>query len=192
MTLLQQLPLLARRSWRAPRQAPAQLFRLTADLPALPYDALVVSAGGQDQLSPSLVAALDTLPPSEPDHRDVRHRVLAMAAELRDLGDECADLSPSELTAAASSDVYDLATRYASLLAASACLGVWMHHDGANHFMGDPAWLLAVLLRLGARPGTPPPPLPLHIEQRLFEELLNRQRHVRSYGLNARRLPGSA
>jgi alkylation response protein AidB-like acyl-CoA dehydrogenase len=184
-TILPQLPMLARRSWRTPEAAPDELFRLDADLPALPFDRLAVTAAGQDHLSGSLLAGLDA---EGADHRAVSDLAERFAAELRVLADECAELPPGELGVAAGPRSADLATRYGLVLAASACLSVWRHNGDRDPFLGDPAWLLAALTRLSAQQRGEPADLPEHVERRLYAELMDRHEDVRGFDLTNRRV----
>jgi hypothetical protein len=80
--------------------------------------------------------------------------------------------------------------RYASVLVASACLQVWRQASGRDPFLGDPMWLRAMWDRLSALSGRRPGPLPDHIEERLFAELLSRHEELRCFGLSNRRFAG--
>jgi alkylation response protein AidB-like acyl-CoA dehydrogenase len=192
MTILPQLPLLARRSWGSTPAPPAALFDLEASLPPLPYTGLSVSGAGRDHLSSALAAILDEPTPGDPEHRMVNHRAAAFRSGLRELAAHCAGLPVTELAATASSEAYDLATGYVHVLVASACLGVWRYQaGGTDPFLGDPAWLLAVLHRLPVRPSAGPRrPLPKYLEERLFAELLDRYHSGHTLGLTRRQLPG--
>jgi alkylation response protein AidB-like acyl-CoA dehydrogenase len=196
MTLLPQLPQLARRSWLVAEPAPASIYLLDGPLPALPFDGLALAAGGQDHLTAGLIAAHEDLAGDRASHvsqRD-RHALRALTAwfvaELTALKSACGALAPHELTASAPAESYDLAARYAVVLAASACVNVWWHNQDHDRFVGDPAWLVAALGRLAARPGTAPPPLPDDASARLFAELVTRYEAGHGFDLANRALPG--
>nr|AGS49325.1 butyryl-CoA dehydrogenase [uncultured bacterium esnapd2] len=159
MTLLPQLPLLAKRSWQKDHDVPAELFRLDAEVGPIAFDRLRISAGGQDHLMST----------SLPDH---------FLAELKTLTELCATLPAKELLATASPASYDLTTRYATTLMASCCTQVWQHNQDVE-FVGDPRWIEAVLHRL-ANPGGY---LPDELTSFLFAELLNRHENGRDFGL---------
>jgi alkylation response protein AidB-like acyl-CoA dehydrogenase len=160
LTILPQLPQMARRSWSSQRTASRELFAPGDDLPPLSFDALRLSATGQDHLLP--------LAGSDPGVPEIRQDVEALAGDLRDLTAECAGLPPIELSVAASSETYDLTTRYVRFLMLACCQGFWREHRDDGSFLGDPAWLIAVVTRL-TRGELPPA-----VELRLFAELLRR------------------
>lgn len=189
MSLLPQLPLLARRSWPAEQPAPEELFRLDAPLPPIPFDQLAVSAGGRERLSSSLAAGLAAEPAVGRDHPEVRSIGRYLGGELRRLIEECAHLPAAERSVAASSASYDLTHRYVNVLVAAACLELWRTNQ--NHpdpFLRDPAWLAATLTRIPLRPGSPSGRLPEHLERPLFDELIERYESATSLGLVRRRL----
>ncbi|GAA1226054.1 acyl-CoA dehydrogenase [Streptomyces rhizosphaericus] len=183
VSLLPQLPLLARRSWSADTAAPAGLFRSGGDLPPLDIRRLAISAGGRESLSTSLRAGLAAMPDgSGPAHTALRARGEHFVGELGRLAEECIALSPSDLSVAADSRVYDLTTRYVHVLVAAACFETWRHAcAGGDAFLSDPAWAAAALHRLRAPLGAPRPALPDALEEALWHELLHR--HDRSLGL---------
>nr|ARU08071.1 MlcI [uncultured bacterium] len=159
MTMLPQLPLLAKRSWQKDHDVPAELFRLDAEVGPIAFDQLRISAGGQDHL----------MPVELPD---------PFRAELETLTKLCASLPAKELVATAGPASYDLTTRYATTLMASCCVQVWQHNQDVE-FVGDPRWADAVLHRL-ANPGGY---LPDDLVSFLFAELLNRHEDGRDFGL---------
>lgn len=197
MTLLPQLPLLARRSRLAAEPAPAGCFTLDGPLPELAFDGLALAAGGHDHLTCALCTVHDRLGDDRTDaasQRD-RHALRALTArftaELAQLRSACSALSPHELTAAAAVDSYELAARYAVVLAASACVNVWWHNQDRGGIAREPEWLIAALARLAARLGTPPPPpLADAAAARLFSELVARHEAGHSFDLANRALPG--
>ncbi len=189
VSLLPQLPLLARRSWTADRDAPAELFDLDGPLPPVPFGELRVSAGGRDRLSPSLAAAVQALAAEHgPDYRQARVLAEAFLQELRTVASDAAALPLTELAVTASPHSYDLTTRYIRILAATACLQVWRHqqHRG-DPFLQDPAWLAAALHRLGPpwAGGSAPAvaPLPEPTGARLFAELVDRHESGHGFGI---------
>jgi alkylation response protein AidB-like acyl-CoA dehydrogenase len=192
MTILPQLPAMARRSWLSGEGAPDGLFRLGGELPPLAFERLALSSGGQDHLSGSLAACHAWLAGADaaPDPE-----LLGLAeiflAELGELKRQSAALAPEELTAMASPESYALAARYALVLAASACLNLWrVNPDSADPLLRDPVWIVAVLTRLAARLGKRPALLPESVSERLAEHLQRRYRHALSFDLSQTPLPG--
>ncbi|MEU6223129.1 acyl-CoA dehydrogenase [Streptomyces sp. NPDC047042] len=185
MSLLPQLPLLARRTWDRPgTEAPGDLFALDRALPPLRYDRLALHAAGRDPVVGSLHALTDTT--WAPDHADLRTAVLADHAELTELAAVCGQLSPVDLGIDARPEHYDLVTRYVRLLSRTACVQVWRHAAPAG-FLADPAWVRAALHR--STPGSHRPgPLPAPVEDRLYAELADRHTSGRSFGLTGRPL----
>jgi hypothetical protein len=185
---LPQLPQLARRSWLVAEPAPASVFAIDGELPALALDRLALSAGGCDRLTAALIAAYDGL--ADDGEHALCAPIARFVAELAALKIRCAALSPYELTASASADSYELAARYAVVLAASACVNVWRHNQD-RAFVRDPAWLVVALDRLAALLGAAaPPPPPDAIASRLFDELVARYQAGRSFDHADRVLPG--
>ncbi|GAA3093438.1 acyl-CoA dehydrogenase [Streptosporangium carneum] len=192
MTILPQLPMLARRSWSTADPAPAGLFRQDADLPPVPFAQLSVTAGGQDSLSAGLAGVLEaTSAGADRDERRVRDLAGRFLAELRELTETCADLPPGERTFAAGSDAYDLASRYTAVLMAAACLETWRHNRD-DPFLGNPAWLIAALGRHAGRLDGRTPELPEDVEKTLYAELLDRHEKGVSFGLSSRRFAGGS
>jgi alkylation response protein AidB-like acyl-CoA dehydrogenase len=189
MTLLPQLPLLARRSWLAAEPAPAECFVLDGPLPELAFDGLALAAGGHDHLTAALRAVHDQLA----DRPALRALTARFLAELAELQSACRALAPHELTATAAVESYELAARYAVVVAASACVNVWWHNQDRDGIARDPEWLTAALARLAARLGTAPPgplPLPDAAVARLFGELVVRHEAGHGFDLANRALPG--
>ncbi|QFR02143.1 acyl-CoA dehydrogenase [Streptomyces phaeolivaceus] len=185
MSLLPQLPLLARRTWARPgTEPPGDLFALAEALPPLRYDRLALHAAGRDPVTGSL----HTLPDASwaPDHTDLRTAVRRDHTALVELAAECASLSPVDLGVDARPEHYDLVTRYVRLLSRTVHVQVWRHaHPG--DFLADPAWLRAALHRSAPGPHGPGP-LPAPVEDALLTELLDRRATGRSFGLTARPL----
>ncbi|MDX3231794.1 acyl-CoA dehydrogenase [Streptomyces sp. ME19-01-6] len=185
MSLLPQLPLLARRTWGGPgTEAPGELFALAEALPPLRFDRLALHAAGRDPVAGSLHALADA--PWAPDHADLRAALGDDRAELADLASVCERLSPVELGVDARPEHYDLVTRYVRLLSRTTCAQVWRHARPGD-FLADPAWLRAALHRSAPGPRRPGP-LPGPVEDALFAELLDRRAAGRSFGLTGRPL----
>ncbi|MFG2465094.1 acyl-CoA dehydrogenase [Streptomyces canus] len=183
-TVLPQLPRLARKGWLDDTQPPAAVFRLGADLPPLPFERLSVGSGGRDSLSASLTAALGS---PELDG-GLSHLVSVIATEQADLRRECAALTPADLSVAARPEALRLAARYAAVLAAVACVNVWLHNrDRHDAFLGEPHWAVAALGRIAERVGRDPGPRSPHLTERLSAEVLARHRDRRGFGLSNRR-----
>ena len=206
-TIIPQLPRLARTAWFRDEPAPRGLFRVRDPLPPLDPGRLGLAAGS-DGLACSLDGAARTL--SEECGQRLGEYAEPLAAlahemeeELRGLQRECAAVPAKDRTALASPRAYAIADRYALLLAAAACLGVWRHQGGrpgdhpADHrgsrpgeesdspvgFLADPCWLAVALVRLGKRLGRPLPKLPPGWEETLLDEVLARYHEARSYDL---------
>jgi hypothetical protein len=141
-SIIPQLPALAKRSWLDAAPAPDALFDLGAPLPALRWHELALNSRGTD----SVTAVLPAL--YEQCRGELRTVVADLVAALADLKAECAQLAPRDRTLIAGPRSFDLAHRYAVLVAASACLGVWSRR---SDFLGDPAWVTAALRRLAER-----------------------------------------
>ncbi|KFG08668.1 MULTISPECIES: acyl-CoA dehydrogenase [Streptomyces] len=185
MSLLPQLPLLARRTWAGPGSEPPDgLFALAEALPPLRYDLLALHAAGRDPVAGSLHALADTS--WEAGHADLRTAVGDDRTDLADLAAVCEGLSPVELGVDARPETYDLVTRYVRLLTRTVCVQVWRHAPSGD-FLADPAWLRAVLHRSASGPYGPGP-LPAPVEGALLAELLDRRDTGRSFGLTGRPL----
>lgn len=192
-TVLPQLPRLARRSWCAGDEAPADVFRLDAPLPPLPFASLAAASNGNDSLVAALHAAADDIghfPGPRPDR--LRRLAARFVAEAGDLRRECAALPPRDLTVSARPQALDLVRRYASVLAASACINVWRHNRASrDDFLADPAWLVAALRRLAGAGRTDDTEADADlITGALVAELRERAREGRSFDLSGRPLPG--
>ncbi|WP_051466509.1 acyl-CoA dehydrogenase [Actinomadura oligospora] len=172
VTILPQLPRLARRAWFEGGPAPAGLFRLGGDLPPLDFGALRPGAPRSDGLSGTLVETAETCSDGVVGRFAARFR-----DELDRLRRDCAALGPRDLTIDARPEAYALAGRYTVVLAAAACLGVGRHgRDGLGDL--DERWLPAALDRLDRRLGGPPvltEPERRDLEEAMFR--LARERH---------------
>jgi hypothetical protein len=109
---------------------------------------------------------------------------------MRALREQCAALPDITHAALVDPRVCALADRYALVLAAAACLGVWQGQDGTGTFLSDPAWAVLALTRIGRRLGVPVPELPENTTKAVLEEVLARYRDHRSFDLYDTQLAG--
>ncbi|MFD3471852.1 acyl-CoA dehydrogenase [Streptomyces sp. NPDC058682] len=184
-TIIPQLPRLARMSWLSDAPAPAELFHLDLPLPDLDFERLAITAGRQDPL-------MATLTDVEPELRAdpvLGPLVSQLHDELRDLKRDCGELSPRDRTPLAGPVSFQLAERYAMLLAAAACLGIWRHNaDNPSSFLRDIGWLTGALSRLTARLGYPPVLGAEGVQPEIYRELAHRHATGRGFDLTGRRL----
>jgi alkylation response protein AidB-like acyl-CoA dehydrogenase len=185
VTVLPQLPRLARRSWLADPAAPPCVFQLASSLPALDFARLAAGSPRSDSLAATLVEAAEGA---------ARHGLVGrLAARFRDeliaLRAQCTALAPRDLTLDARRHAFAAADRYTVVLAAAAALGVWSQCPDTL----DETALVGVLDRLlGRLPG----PAVLtqaqraEAEARLLDELFSRHRGRRLFDLTARPIPG--
>ncbi|MFH9728019.1 acyl-CoA dehydrogenase [Streptomyces sp. NPDC017254] len=185
VSLLPQLPLLARRAWREYRTPPASLFAPGEELPPLDFKALALSAGGRESLSTSIAAGLAGLPDGGgAAYGLLRTHAERFAREPARLAEACAALDPGELSVAASPYAYDLTTRYTTLLTAAACLGTWSRaHRTGTPELSEPDWAAAALHRLSTPRGAAARALPRPLEDALWERLVERHRTGGGYTL---------
>ncbi|MFH8579713.1 acyl-CoA dehydrogenase [Streptomyces zaomyceticus] len=185
VSLLPQLPLLARRAWRECRTPPAALFAPGEELPPLDFGALALSAGGRESLSTSIAAGLAELPDGGGTaYGLLRAHAERFAREPARLAEACAALDPGELSVAASPYAYDLTTRYTTLLTAAACFGMWSwaRRTGVPE-LSEPDWAAAALHRLSTPRGAAARALPRPLEDALWERLVERHRTGGGYTL---------
>ncbi|WP_458246972.1 acyl-CoA dehydrogenase [Streptomyces sp. MAI_2237] len=188
--LVPQLPRLARTTWFTAAEPPAQLFRPGTPLPAFDHHTLAHFGSG-DLLSATLVAAaerLTTHPRPGPVPTALAHLAHRFVTELKTLQKRCAAL-PGATGTAFDPLACVLADRYALILAAAACLGVWEQADDGS-FLADPAWAVVALTRLGRRLGLQVPDLPAPAQAAVLAEVLQRCRDQRSLDLYATPLAG--
>lgn len=185
--LIPQLPRLARHSWFSSPPASAELFRFGTPLPDAELARLEMTAAADDRLAGTLLAAANEF--------DSDPRLGPLCRTLRDdlaaLQHACAALPPRDRTPLTGPAGFRLVERYALLLAAASCLGVWLHNrDDRGPFLADPAWLVSALRRLAIRLGHPQPPGPDEdeITDALFGELISRHDEPRAFDLEGRRL----
>ena len=158
---------------------PAALFSLDKPLPDLEFAQLAIArTSPADPLSAITAEELPgALLASYGDQ---------LAAGVRQVHARCRVLPPRDRTPLATPDAFALAGRYALLVAAASCIGVWRHNQ--RGFVQDPAWLMAALHRLLRRLGEGTAGQPADVEDRLMTELLDRYRAPRSFDLTAVRL----
>ncbi|MCI0383417.1 acyl-CoA dehydrogenase [Streptomyces sp. CNQ085] len=191
VSILPQLPFFARHVWFNGDEAPAALFRLHGDLPPLdPSRAALL--GDSDPLAATLVATDGLLGSSGPpadapgDGGALGALTRTLVAELDELRTAFAGIGADDRAALVDPRSFALADRYALVLAAAACLGVWREQrsgGAAGAFLADPAWPTAALYRLCRRLGLPLPERPAACESRVLAEVLARLHGRRSYDL---------
>ncbi|WP_159104894.1 acyl-CoA dehydrogenase [Plantactinospora sp. BB1] len=189
MTMLPQLPILARRAWvREPPAVPEQLYRRGAPLPPLSFDRLTVRTGGRDTLAGALARGREAV--ADSGDPALCRLTEAFGAELADVAAQCGQLRPADLGPGARPEALALAARYATVLAAAACLNVWAH-ERDDAFLGDPGWLVVALHRLARDAGLPVAADPAPVAARrplLYAELAARFADGRSFDLANRPL----
>ncbi|MFF4044708.1 acyl-CoA dehydrogenase [Streptomyces sp. NPDC001816] len=186
--IVPQLPALARSAWFRTSEPPAELFRPGAPLPPFDHRRLAHS-GTDDLLTATLVGVTGRLEGcTGPGSLEAALADLARAfvAELRVLRARCAALS-----GAFDPQACALADRYALVLSAAAVLGVWEGQAAAGDpFLGDPAWAVLALSRIGRRLGIPVADLPDGVVEEVLGEALRRCRQRRSLDLYGTQLAG--
>ncbi|MFF4020799.1 acyl-CoA dehydrogenase [Streptomyces sp. NPDC001843] len=189
--IVPQLSRLARTTWFTAAEPPADLFRPGAPLPGFDHRALAHSGTG-DLLSATLVAVAERLgahASADPLHTALTRLAQIFVEELKVLRARCVAL-PGSAGTAFDPQACVLADRYALVLAAAACLGVWEAQAGGGHFLAYPAWAVVALSRLGRRLGAQVPDLPAQAEAAVLAEVLERCRTGHSLDLYATRLAG--
>lgn len=192
LTLLPQLPLLARRGWRTDADPDPHLFRLGADLPPLDVAALSVTSTGTDSVLGVLLSGRRRDGGRTDDDR-VRQLVEVLAREAETLVERCRELEPRQPSVTAEPAVYRLAHRYAVLLAAACCLEVRANHEGPGDAPGDLGdWFLpAALTRLVGLLGRGDGALDDELADTVVVELDRRYDAGRTFDLAAARLPST-
>ncbi|GAB2626353.1 acyl-CoA dehydrogenase [Streptomyces capparidis] len=200
-TIIPQLPLLAARAWFDGEPAPRALFGIGGPLPALRLAGLRPAAG-RDALAATLVEVAESGPPRGGGAGEAAVQRLAQgfARELRALRGRIGVAGPAGAAGIAPAAVPELtavADRYAHVLAAAACLGVWRREADARPggFLADPAWVVTALARaagrLGGLPGVADPAeVAAPYEDRLADEVMARYRDGLGYDLYGARVSG--
>ncbi|WP_406217944.1 acyl-CoA dehydrogenase family protein [Streptomyces canus] len=194
--IVPQLPRLADRAWRPAPSGTRQpyddsLFRLHDPLPALDLGRLELTARGADGLAALLPEFADDLARRGPGHVELAALATEFAGHLGDLADRAGALPPQDRTPLAGRRAFLLAERYALLLAAAACLGVWRaaaEDPAGDPFLADPRWAGAALHRLAERLGPRRDPLPESAVDALFAELSARHEAACTFDLFRTRL----
>jgi hypothetical protein len=194
-TVLPQLPVIARRGWAEGTASPAEMFRTDTDPGPLPFERLRLSGRGRDGLLSALSAGMDRASDGGTADgaraADLSGLLDRLRVETEDLRLACAELRPSDVGVDASPRVLGLAARYAALLAASACLNVWLEAGAhGDPSVQDPAWLIAALHRLTPRPGRPAPASIGPVREHLYSQLAERHAAAESFDLSRRALSG--
>ncbi|MEK8141861.1 hypothetical protein NKH18_02025 [Streptomyces sp. M10(2022)] len=174
----------------APRSRPRVVHARRA-LPPFDHRRLAHS-GTDDLLTATLIGAAGRLG-SQRSHGPLPAALAGLAQtfveELRVLRAVYAAL-PAAREAAFDPQACALADRYALVLAAAACLGVWEGQEGSGSFLEDPAWAVLALSRIGRRLGVPGPELPAGAVQAALAEVMVRCREGRSLDLYGTELAG--
>ncbi|MDQ1812430.1 acyl-CoA dehydrogenase [Massilia sp. CCM 9210] len=191
MTIMPQLPLLARRTWLRDDSpaAPEALFDIGAPLAPFDFATLALGAAGHDPLAAALPAVCAALQ---------AHPQLAVLAqrftdELARLQAYYVALAPAESSVMASPHSYAQCGCYVTVLAASACLNLWWREQARvgqerDAFLADPRWLEVVLQRLQGRlSGSTAQHDPEHLAF-LLAELEARHERAQSFDLTRRPL----
>ncbi|PDP86492.1 hypothetical protein CQJ94_16715 [Glycomyces fuscus] len=189
VTMLPQMPVLARRGWTDGPEAPAEVFRPDVELGSLPFHRLSLSGRGKDSLLTALIAGIDRVTADGRAEGTEASALRTLFAQLRDESENlrraCAELHPTDIGVDAAPEVLRLPARYAALLAASSCINVWQEY-GAQ---GDPAWLIAALHRLSRSLGYAGIDDISPMRERLYSQLAERYAAHESFDLSRRPLP---
>lgn len=184
------LPGIAAAPWTADRAAPPELFLPYGPVPPLDPERLA-RFGGLDGLTGQLAvaeAALAAADPATPYLGLLRDQTAQLRVELDEIrAAALGRAGPGDNT------VHDfpLTDRYALVLAALCCLGVWLNADPEfEPFAADPLWLVSALDRLLRRLGRDPAPPPRTVAVQLCDEVLRRTAERRSCDLYESRIAG--
>ncbi len=186
VSLLSQLPLLARRGWTEPSSVPDEVFVAGSALPTLGFGGLAISAAGREGLSGALTSGLAAARPGllRPDVAEIAEYFVS---EHRLLTERCRDLGIASLGITADPSAYGLVTRYVRVLVASACFETWRRTTATDSatFTADQRWLAAVLHRLRTAARNRPRSLPPDLADFLVEEAARRLTSRHGLGLAA-------
>ncbi|MGW4652240.1 acyl-CoA dehydrogenase [Kitasatospora sp. NPDC004289] len=185
VTILPQLPRLARRSWPAGTPAPAELFDLGAPLEPLDLGRLAPGLPSGD----AIVATLAEIADSEPADTLAGRFARRLRAEVAELGESCAALAPTDLTIGAAPAAVALADRYTVVLAASSVLAVWRRGAGRHPQAALPVVLDRLTARLGGAPVLDAAERE-SAEEQLFELAVRRYQDCRLFDLTERHIAG--
>lgn len=184
LTILSQLPALARRAERGAAPMP-DLFDERVPLPPLDFGALAIAAQGEDHLLGALPHARAKLAGNTAGPQDLIRVVEDLIASLNDLRRASRELHPTETGVAAQPESFALARHYALQAAAAACTGVWLSEREplGQAFVGQPVWIVAALSRLRARLRNTRPMLAQPTHDAIVSELIARSDEGRSFCL---------
>ncbi|MFF2625172.1 acyl-CoA dehydrogenase [Kitasatospora griseola] len=188
------LPRLLAHDWPAELAAPAELFRTDGTLPPLASERLA-AFGGRDGLIGWIARCRQerrAAPPGDPDApllRLLSDQLALLEAELSAIREGCPALDGPDGRFVTDTSAFPLTDRYALLLVACACLGVWRCADPGS-FLSGPGWLVAALDRLLRRLGHAGPRVPDAVTAELAAEALRRARGAVGYDLYALELAG--
>ncbi|WP_028648144.1 acyl-CoA dehydrogenase [Nocardiopsis sp. CNT312] len=194
VTMLPQMPVLARRGWTEGPEAPSEVFRPDVEVGALPFQRLSLFGRGRDSLLTALATGAERMAADGAaegaEAAELRTLVGQLLDESEALRRECALLRPSDIGVDAPPEVLRLPARYAALLSASACLNVWLESGTrGDPALQDPAWLIAALHRLARGLGHAGVDDIGPVRERLYSQLAERYEAAESFDLSRRRLP---
>ncbi|MFV2117036.1 acyl-CoA dehydrogenase [Streptomyces sp. Act-28] len=172
LTVLAQLPALAKGSRHADTGPLTGLFDTALALPELDLGRLSLTVSAPDPL-------MATLARVRADEGGLPGLFATALAKLHALS---LRLPVRELGPLAGPDAFGLTKRYTVLLAAAACLGT--QQSATSGFLSDPLWLTAALTRLAARLGHGDGVLADELVEPLFRELTTRVDQRLSCGLD--------
>ncbi|WKD32126.1 acyl-CoA dehydrogenase [Streptomyces xanthophaeus] len=183
-SVIPQLPSLARNGWRTPGPSPDALFLLDGDLPPLDLGRLELTARGADHVLSVLTA--EPVPGTPAELADL---CAAFAGELKRMAD--VQIAPRDRVVTAGPEAFALAARYAAVLGAAACVGVWRaNRRTGDPLTADPAWVVLALHRLAVRIGLPVAATPAGVTEAVFDRLVRRRAQHRSFDLYGDPLAG--
>jgi len=173
--IIAQLRSVARSTQQRNPMPAAALFGREPLRQGLSFEALQLTATGSDSIVAMLSAARDQVHAAQPQER----QVLSLIDEFREaaatLWSTCRDITAAECGVKAGAATFGLAARYTALLAAGACVGVWLAERArGDAFLGAPCWIHAALTRLKQRVVGARGVLPAEVREELARELHTR------------------
>ncbi|MGH3805166.1 MAG: acyl-CoA dehydrogenase [Pseudonocardiaceae bacterium] len=183
LSILPQLPRLARRAWPRSDAPPPTLFNLDVPVPELALDRLTLTNGKRDALFSVLDTLLDGalvghVARDEPAGQAVSE-IRAWSTRLRAA---CGSLPAPELGSHACPATLAMAERYAIALAASSVLGLAPRQPPAG-------WLPAALVRIADLLARRRRLLPAEVAEPVFAAVTHRLESGLSFGLRPEPLP---
>lgn len=183
ITIVRHLPAFAHaQRYPSSSAAPTSIFTPELALPPLEHNEHPTREQG-DPLLACLEPWLDELRSEAKTATDFSTIATLLLAELDHLTTHVGQAHVWQLDPANGMDSDTLAERYAILLTATACLGIWRHNRNRRVLAGS-AWIRVALRRLLGRlmPGIPPSAREL--DEELFSELLTRAAEETSFCLD--------